>query len=75
MLMVIDNTLQLYHAHNFTMISACALEVAAYISDHGNWPHPILPEESECSAMTFDPERFDFGSFAWVFSGGIQQGK
>ena len=66
MLMEIDNILKLHHSHTYQEVSACAQEVATYIGDHDNWQKPILPEENGCSAMNFEPERFDFQFYSWI---------
>ena len=72
MLIAIDNILNLHQGHTYTQVSSCALEVADYISNHDNWQQPILPEESGCSTMTFDPVWFDFLSYLWVCQSNLQ---
>ena len=66
MLFDLDDILRLQPHHTTGEVISCAEEIYQYISNHGNWQQPILPQEPGCSMMEFYPERFDFLSYEWV---------
>ena len=44
----------------------CATEIGNYLSDHGNWDEPILPQQPGCDPVRFEPEEFLYLSNTWI---------
>ena len=55
--------LKLHHSHQ--QVDSCGEEIAMYVSNHDNWPHPILPGGGDCTDMEFDPGVFDHQGNFW----------
>ena len=60
-----DYTLAVSPQHIYDEIDSCAQEIAAYLSDHENWPQPILPKDGDCEEMEFVPDHFDLFATNW----------
>ena len=47
-------------------VEECAVEVAHYVSEGRNWPHPILPGSTDCPTMELAPAYFHTASSQWL---------
>ena len=65
MLMLLEYHLSMELLHNLQEVENCAMEIADYVGDHGNWYKPILPGNEDCADMMFVPERFDHQGNNW----------
>ena len=64
--MVLQYQMSIEIHHHHQEIDACALEIAEYVTDHGNWERPILPWGGSCPDLDFEPERFDHQGNNWL---------
>ena len=63
--MVLQYQMAVKDHHHIHEIDSCALDIAAYVTDHDQWEKPILPGDGSCPELQFEPERFDYIGNFW----------